>query len=60
MQGWAAIIIIFESGVIGPRWGLPEWLGFDDDGFAAPCTCLPLVRDANDDDEDFTSVTRGP
>jgi hypothetical protein len=22
----AIIIIIFESGVIGPRWGLPEWL----------------------------------
>jgi hypothetical protein len=22
----AIIVIIFESGVIGPRWGLPEWL----------------------------------
>ena len=42
-------IIIFESGVIGPRWGLPELPRVDDDGFAAPCPtnihvcrgCLP-------------------
>jgi hypothetical protein len=26
MQG-CGVIIMLESGVIGPRWGLPEWLG---------------------------------
>jgi len=36
---WEVCIIIFESGVIGPRWGIPELqvLRVDDDCFAAPC-----------------------
>jgi hypothetical protein len=55
MQG-CGVIIMFESGVIGPRWGLSGVARLDDDCFAAPCKCLPWVRDA---DDDLTSVARG-